>query len=197
MIYLGLILAVGFWIFSRSGNSDRIKNYIEDRGGEVLLDDWQPFGKGWFGESGESIYKIKYRDVDGNIHECWAKTSLFTGVYLSDDRITEHAHTQDELVAKLREENLLLKAEIAKLKGVDFYEELLEETASFEESEEPETTPFKTSTFSTENGNILIKQKNNDIEVGDKVLIDGRPARNGRYKLGTMYYISVKNGRVC
>jgi hypothetical protein len=196
MIYLGLIVGIGFWIFSRSGNSERIKTYIEDRGGEVLFDDWQPFGKGWFGESGESIYKIKYRDVDGDIHECWAKTSLFTGVYLSDDRIIEYSRAEDELIAKLREENSFLKAEIAKLRGADFYEEPLEEITSFEE-EEIETTPFKTSTFSTENGNILIKQKNNDIEVGDKVLVDGKPARNGRYKIGTLHYITVKNGRIC
>ena len=100
------------------------------------------------------------------------------------------------MVAKLREENALLKAEIARLRGDDFYTEPLEETLT-EKNDENEPLPVKTSIFSTEYGNISIQQKNNDIELGDNVLLDGKPARDGRYKLGTLYYISVKNGRVC
>ena len=86
MLFLGLIVAAGLWYFSRSGNSASIKGYIEDHGGKLLSDEWEPFGKGWFGENNESIYKIKYRDADGNIRDAWAKTSLFTvSIYLKTE----------------------------------------------------------------------------------------------------------------
>jgi hypothetical protein len=133
------IVVIGLWSFSMSLDKDRITSYVQERGGRIVSISWAPFGKGWFGEREESIYEVVYYDREGNQHFATAKTSMLTGVFWTEDRVTHgrakwyeglapgnepgrpvirqlpetpEEHPADEL-RRLREENARLRDELA------------------------------------------------------------------------------------
>jgi hypothetical protein len=88
LIAFGILVAVGVWMFTQSLDKDRITAYIQDRGGRVVSINWAPFGRGWFGEKEERLYEVVYYDQAGQQHFATAKTSMFTGVFWTEDRVT-------------------------------------------------------------------------------------------------------------
>ena len=122
-IVLGFIaLAIVFRLFAGGMDGDRVRAYIEERGGRLLSSGWAPFGKGWFGEQSDRIYEVRYLDGDGNEHEASCKTSMFTGVYFTEDRITRYSKrpTQepqdDSRLSALELENRRLRDELKRTK---------------------------------------------------------------------------------
>ena len=114
------VVAIALWFVSFAWDKGRIANYIEERGGILLSSEWAPFGKGWFGEKSDRIYEISYCDAEGNERTAFCKTSLWTGVYLSDDRVTnptrarsviQHVYEQSRM-EQLEAENKRLKEEL-------------------------------------------------------------------------------------
>ena len=79
-------IAIGGWIASYSFDKSRITQYVEGRGGRVVSITWAPFGKGWFGEKNDRIYEVVYYDRAGDQHLATCKTSLWSGVYWTEDR---------------------------------------------------------------------------------------------------------------
>lgn len=65
----------------------RVIHYLRTQ--RAVLEDfrWRPFGPGWFGERRCRIYRIQYRDVEDRVHTAYVKTSLWSGVYLSQDKV--------------------------------------------------------------------------------------------------------------
>lgn len=59
----------------------RIREFVEARGGRVEEVSWQPFGRGWFGERGERVYRVRFVDGSGHPREATFKTSLWSGVW--------------------------------------------------------------------------------------------------------------------
>ncbi|MCS7338240.1 MAG: hypothetical protein NZ739_08405 [Verrucomicrobiae bacterium] len=105
-----IVVAVIFRLIAGALDKDRIEDYIHSIGGELIDKSWAPFGPGWFGERDSRIYEIVYRDRDGRIHRAHVKTSLFSGVYLTNDRIVEEAPLRS-----VEEEKELLKRRLAEL----------------------------------------------------------------------------------
>lgn len=129
--------------FAGSVDKDRIASYVQERSGRIISISWAPFGTGWFGEKNARIYEVVYYDKDGNQHMATCKTSLWTGVYWTEDRITHHKaqwvaglpkenrpgkpliraipeQTEDHFQSendRLREENRRLKEELKRLEG--------------------------------------------------------------------------------
>jgi len=64
------------------------------------------------------------------------------------------------------------------------------------EQEKKEFIPKHFKTFTTEDGEISTQQLKEDLEIGDHILLNKKPAPDGRYKIGFLYYIYVKNGKV-
>ena len=62
----------------------RIRAYVEARGGQVQRIQWRPFGRGWFGERNARIYAVELVDAQGVSHTATCKTSLGAGVYWTD-----------------------------------------------------------------------------------------------------------------
>jgi hypothetical protein len=87
LVVLAILAAVGGWAFTMHLDKNRITAYIEQRGGRVVSINWAPFGHGWFGEKEERLYEVVYYDQAGNQHFATAKTSLFTGVFWTEDRV--------------------------------------------------------------------------------------------------------------
>jgi hypothetical protein len=75
-----------------------------------------PFGPGWFGEKSDRIYAVRYLDKDGNEHEARCKTSMWTGVYFTQDEIVRHAKRPSDKQESLEEENRRLRDELERLK---------------------------------------------------------------------------------
>jgi hypothetical protein len=88
LVLIAVVVSVGIWIISASADRRRIADYIEQRGGRVVSIAWAPFGKGWFAEKNDRIYEVVYYDSEGNQHFASAKTSMWSGVYWTEDRIT-------------------------------------------------------------------------------------------------------------
>ena len=88
LIVLAVLAAVGGWLFVHSLDKGRITDYVEQRGGRVVSVNWAPFGRGWFGEKEERLYEVVYYDSAGNQHFATAKSSMLTGVYWTEDRVT-------------------------------------------------------------------------------------------------------------
>jgi hypothetical protein len=83
-----LVVGILVWVAATSFDKDRIRAYIQDRDGRIISIDWAPFGKGWFGEKSDRIYEVVYYDAKGLQHLATCKTSLFTGVYWTEDRVS-------------------------------------------------------------------------------------------------------------
>lgn len=117
---LFVIISIVIFLVSVVADRDRIAEYIESRGGQLLDKEWRPFGPGWFGEEDSRIYEITYLDRDGNRHKAHCKTSFWSGVYFTEDEIVSYANPresgssmnvesmEDEL-RRLREENARLR----------------------------------------------------------------------------------------
>jgi len=60
---------------------------LEEKGYTVISIRWAPFGYGWFGEKDAFIFKVRYEDLEGNIHTAYCKSGIFSGVYFSKDEI--------------------------------------------------------------------------------------------------------------
>jgi hypothetical protein len=119
-----IIVSILFRLGAGSMDGDRVRSYIEEQGGQLLEIHWSPFGRGWFGEESDRIYEIVYVDREGRAHEATCKMSLFTGVYLTADRVISRdverpvAEVEGGRSAEsLAEENRRLKEELARLKG--------------------------------------------------------------------------------
>ena len=97
---------------------DRIREYVESRGGKVLDSNWSPFGPGWFGEKNDRIYGVRYLDKDGNEHEAHCKTSMWSGVYFTEDKIVKYADREPprEAESELEAENRRLREEVERLR---------------------------------------------------------------------------------
>jgi hypothetical protein len=86
-IFVIIAFAVLLRYLEGSFDGDRVQQYIQERGGELLNQSWDPLGPGWIGEEDSRIYEIIYRDSSGSVHRAHVKTSMMSGVYLTNDRI--------------------------------------------------------------------------------------------------------------
>ena len=119
-VVLILILIVVIRLAAGGADHGRIRSYVAESGGSVQSIEWAPFGKGWFGEQNDRIYRVVYVDRDGNTHEASCKTSLFSGVYFTQDQIIRYSSKVREAKNEsesLREENERLRDELRRLRG--------------------------------------------------------------------------------
>ena len=117
VIVLVVVAAIVIRVMAGGMDHDRVRQYVELRGGRVMDANWAPFGKGWFGEKSDRIYQVRFLDQDGNEHEAHCKTSLFSGVYFTEDRIVRHAQRPaDQAAMTLEEENRRLRDEVERLR---------------------------------------------------------------------------------
>ena len=100
-IFMGLMLALVVRLVAGSLDAERVERYIQQRGWTLLGKSWDPFGPGWFGEKSDRIYKVVYRDQHGHTHRAHVKTSLFTGVYLTNDVILEETMEPTDVEAEI------------------------------------------------------------------------------------------------
>ena len=111
LLFLVLIaIAVVIRLVAGSFDGARVEAYVRDMGGELLDKSWDPLGPGWFGEKDSRIYQIVYRDRSGRVHRAHTKTSMMSGVYLTNDHIMEDRRPESIEVEKAR-----LKARLAEL----------------------------------------------------------------------------------
>ena len=109
-VLAGLALLVCLRLTLGTMDGARIRTNIESQGGQLLDSEWTPFGRGWFGSAHERIYTVRYRDSAGNLHEATCKTSLFAGVYFTEDGVVEPGAPTH--VESLEDENRRLRAEL-------------------------------------------------------------------------------------
>jgi hypothetical protein len=114
-----IFIAIMIRLVAGSFDGERVETYIQERGWELVDKSWDPFGPGWFGEKDSRIYQIVYRDQDGNVHQAHVKTSMFSGVYLTNDRIVERAASaasaQEQANSALQDEVQRLRQRVAQL----------------------------------------------------------------------------------
>lgn len=113
------VIAIIVRLAAGAMDGERVKEYIRGQGGEMLESHWHPFGRGWFGEENARIYEVKYRDRQGNIHKATVKTSMFSGVYFTEDRIVEKTEAPRSETQQLEMENERLRQRIAELESGD------------------------------------------------------------------------------
>ena len=118
-IFIAIVL--GFRLFAGGMDKDRVRDYVISKGGHVISIEWHPFGKGWFGERDSRIYAVQYKDREGNLHQATCKTSMFSGVYFTEDNIVHHATAKPSSttpsLADVQAENLRLRRELEQLKA--------------------------------------------------------------------------------
>lgn len=130
LVVVVLVIAVLARLMAGSLDGERIDEYVKARGGRVTNRSWAPFGKGWVGEKNDRIYEVEYEDRDGQVHRATVKTSMFSGVYLTDDRVVRRSAAEaattasksapaaataaEDEMARLRAENERLKAALAR-----------------------------------------------------------------------------------
>ena len=112
-----IILVLVIRLLAGACDGGRVEAYVRDRGWELVEKRWDPFGPGWFGEKNARIYQIMYRDQNHTLHRAHVKTSMLSGVYLTEDRAmpeplapAPHAHSDS-----LKTENERLRQRIREL----------------------------------------------------------------------------------
>jgi len=70
-------------------DKNRFQKYAAVRGWKMLHLTWEPFGRGWFGEKSDRIYEVTYQAPDQAVYIAWMKTSLFSGIYVSDTALLD------------------------------------------------------------------------------------------------------------
>lgn len=85
---LAVVLVVMVATIWMSMRLDRIRldRHFAQRGAKLLSRSWLPFGRGWLGSLHETIYSVRYRDVDGSERVATVHTSFLGGVHVEDDR---------------------------------------------------------------------------------------------------------------
>src|SRR5690606_29908477 len=100
-----------------SVDKNRVREYIERQGGRMIDSRWSPFGKGWIGEKDARIYRVQFEDSFGNIREATVKTSMFSGVYFTEDIIVVPAETKQNTTAPVTAKFSTDAAELAELRA--------------------------------------------------------------------------------
>lgn len=72
----------------------RIAQEIGRQGGDLRSCQWHLFGPGWLGDKNR-IYHLRYLDREGNEHEAFCKTGMWSGVYFTEDWIVTRAAPHD------------------------------------------------------------------------------------------------------
>lgn len=118
-----ILIAIVTRMMAGGMDHDRIRQYVEQRGGRVIDSNWSPMGPGWFGEQTDRIYGVRYVDRDGHEHEAHCKTSMWSGVYLTEDRIIRRREAAaltpmptPTTADALAEENRRLREEVGRLR---------------------------------------------------------------------------------
>jgi len=116
---VAIILAFAFRLMAGGLDGARVEDYVRNKGWELVDRSWDPFGPGWFGEKDARIYQIVYRDQRGDLHRAHVKTSMLSGVYLTNDEVVERAarDTSVEGADALEQENARLRERIAELEA--------------------------------------------------------------------------------
>lgn len=97
LIPLLIVVAIVVRLAAGSFDGERVERYLQEQGYELIDRSWDPFGPGWFGEKDSRIYQVVYRDREGRTHQAHVKTSMMSGVYLTNDRIVDEAPTHPDL----------------------------------------------------------------------------------------------------
>jgi hypothetical protein len=105
-----IILVVVTRLIAGGFDRERVEQYLRKKGYELIDKSWAPFGPGWFGEKDSRIYEVVYRDREGRVHRAHVKTSMMSGVYLTNDRVIE-----DAPAISVEEEKARLRKRLAEL----------------------------------------------------------------------------------
>jgi len=112
-----ILLVLVIRLVAGSFDGDRVEAYVREQGWELVDKSWDPFGPGWFGEENARIYQIVYKDQHDALHRAHVKTSMWSGVYLTQDCIVDaprHPVAKAD-GASLRDENRRLRQRISEL----------------------------------------------------------------------------------
>jgi len=117
LLFVGIgVLALFIRLVAGSFDGERVERYVKEQGWELLDRSWDPFGPGWFAEKDFRIYQIVYLDQQGNVHRAHVKTSMLSGVYLTNDHIVQREdHPTKAQQDTLAEENRRLRERIREL----------------------------------------------------------------------------------
>jgi hypothetical protein len=80
-------IAIAGRIIAHSFDRTRIATYAASQGWTLTGCQWKLFGPGWLGGNKTRVYAITYTDREGRTHTAFARTSVLSGVYLTEDRI--------------------------------------------------------------------------------------------------------------
>lgn len=116
---LAIIITFAARLIAGGFDGDRVEAYVRKRGWELVDRSWDPFGPGWFGEKDSRFYQIVYRDERGDLHRAHVKTSMFSGVYLTNDEVVERGEPRPVTTGAgdLEQENARLEERIAELEA--------------------------------------------------------------------------------
>ena len=95
IIVAAVIVAIVLRWMHGGMDHDRIRQYVEARGGRLINASWVLFGPGSIGKGWNRIYEVRYLDKDGNRHHAYCKTSGWSGVYITRDSIEHHADSPE------------------------------------------------------------------------------------------------------
>jgi hypothetical protein len=119
LVVVGIVcLALVFRVVAGAMDHERVREYVAGRGGRVISMHWSPLGRGWLGEKNARIYRVRYEDAGGRVHQATCKTSLLAGVYFTEDEIGAGVSETNPLtrVAQLEQENRQLRQQLEQLR---------------------------------------------------------------------------------
>ena len=85
ILLAAILLLIIVRIILHFSDKNRITSAAEKHSWKIIEIIWDPFAPGWFAETRERHYSVKYIDESGITKKRICKTSLFTGVYWRDD----------------------------------------------------------------------------------------------------------------
>jgi hypothetical protein len=83
LILIGIVWAYKNYAIGR--DRERIRQYVEGGGAQVVDVVWKRFGPGWFGSGNARFYEVTYKSANGASHTAVCKTSAMSGIYWTGD----------------------------------------------------------------------------------------------------------------
>ncbi len=114
-----VLIAIPLWFWANNRwDRDRVKAYIEERGGQLLSMKWtlDATQYSFIRDGNARIYCVRFLDSSGETHQATCQTNWMSGVYLTEESVVNGDNQTSRKSEKSPRNVEILEAELERLR---------------------------------------------------------------------------------